>query len=166
MKKIIIPLILILLLSGCGLINPSKLLLPDDLEFIAVINELDTPTKICEYMLYNFKVKSKPFYILSPYDLYLVGEGNCYDFSLFALFVANYHSYETYQIIVSYNYTSSTHAITVYKIDGGYTFSDYWNYYDMILLNFIDVVNAGGNKWKSYIVYDYDMNIILSGTNI
>ena len=53
MKKIIILILLTIflsVLSGCGFYNLSNFTLPDDLEFLEVVKELDSPQKIGDYM--------------------------------------------------------------------------------------------------------------------
>ena len=51
MKKIILIIIVLILLTGCNEIyNLSNFILPDDAEFLALVEELDTPYKIGQYM--------------------------------------------------------------------------------------------------------------------
>lgn len=48
MKKILVlMLITTLLLSGCGTFNLNEFVMPDDVEFLATIESLNTPEKIC-----------------------------------------------------------------------------------------------------------------------
>ena len=56
MKKtiLIVSLIMSLIVSGCGLFNLSGFVIPDDTEFITVIENLNTPEKISDYMVENF----------------------------------------------------------------------------------------------------------------
>jgi hypothetical protein len=165
MKKIIVFLIIALLTSGCGLINPSNLVLPDDSEFVKVVEELDTPQKICDYMSDNFEYEEHPYYNLIPYDLYLIKKGDCYDLSIFASFIANYHNYETYQMFLYFK-TEKTilcHAIVVYKEDNKYNYSNPILYISMQVDNFKDIIPNiifYQSELIKYIVYDYDMNII------
>lgn len=162
MKKVIIlSLIIISLTTGCGICNLSNFILPNNLEFLVLIEELDTPKEICQYMQDNFISEKHPFYGLTPYELYKTKKGDCNDYSTFAIFVANYHGYTTYEIIISFGIIQ--HAIAVYEENGSYTFSSLGYYFDYETLqnSFRDIVDLYTNyKWLGYKVYDYDMNIV------
>jgi len=166
MKKLLfLFIILTIFLSGCGIYNLSFFTIPDDTEFLTLIEELDTPEKIGNYMLDNFIYESHPYYVLSPYQLYKSGKGDCNDFSAFFIFIANYHNYETYQIHIFFKEKSIKHMLGVYLENDKYNFSDnqYYifvnspdfktiiNYYNAFLINL---------TWSKYIVYDYNMNIV------
>jgi len=161
MKKIILFLILTIFLSGCSLYSLNDFVLPDDAEFIVLIQELDTPLKISNYMIENFTYKKNTFGVISPYQLYIRRVGDCTDFANFAQCCANYHDYLTYQLVIFYN--GFSHQIAVYSEYNCYSMTDN-QYYYCCFLNFIDIVNfdsAGRNiNWISYKVYDYDMNLI------
>lgn len=170
MKKIILLIIVLIFLTGCGgLYNLSNFVVPDDLEFLALIKELNTPKIICQYMLDNFGYEDHPYNTLTPYQLYKNKAGDCSDFSLFAVFVANYHGYETYQILVIFyphvfGYTMG-HIIGVFKEEGGYSISEgkyYIGGFGRYRKTFKEIVdfNYPEDWWKSYKVYDYDMNIV------
>ena len=164
-KKIIILLILVVLLSGCG-----TLTLPNDLEFLFLINQLDTPEKICHYMLYNFIYEPHLYYTLNPYELYQQGKGDCNDFSGFASFIANYHGYETFQIIIYFKETIFKHAIAVYKENGKYDYSTNTIYFPIQVETLKEVVEDYDEydyryEVKKYRVYDYKMEFIEQGAN-
>ena len=56
MKKIISLIIVLIFLTGCsGLYNLNNFVLPDDSEFLVLIEELDTPQRICQYMIDNLE---------------------------------------------------------------------------------------------------------------
>jgi len=165
MKKIFILLILsILLLSGCSSIyNLNNFVLSDDAEFLALIQELSTPQKICQYMADNFTYEAHLGKPLDPYQLYLLKKGDCDDFTNFNRYFSNYHGYVTYQISIYYeNYNG--HCITIYKENGSYNFSDNQYYFSVNYNTFIEIVELDcflqNLTWSEYIVYDYDMNII------
>ena len=175
MKKVILSIIILIFLTGCGgLYNLSNFILPNDSEFLALIQELDTPEKICQYMLDNFGVEEHPYKTLTPYQLYKNKAGDCSDFSLFAVFVANYHGYETYQILIIFyphvfGYTIG-HTIGIFKEGDCYSTSEgrfYIGGPGRCKETFREVVdfNYPEDWWKSYIVYDYDMNIVEQGYN-
>ncbi len=169
MKKILILLILsVFLLSGCGIYNLNFFVLPDDAEFLALIQELDTPEKIGDYMLDNFEYEPHPYILLTPYQLYITKKGDCDDFANFARFIAHYHGYETFLIKISYNNYAFNHYLAIYKENGLYNFSDnqhyflvnYNNFYDIVLLDSQWVYDRYGYIWTKYTVYDYNNNIV------
>ena len=124
MKKIILFLILIILLSGC-----SDIVLPNDIEFINTIKTLDTPENICNFMQDNFTFKDNFYNAPDPYNLWLIKEGDCDDMSTFATFVANYHGYTTYQIHLYFEGACICHSLAVYLENGKYTYSSNQYYY-------------------------------------
>ena len=169
MKRLLILFILLtIFLSGCGLYNLSNFVLPNDAEFLALIQRLDTPEKICNYILYNFGDEAHALNVLTPYQLYLVEKGDCDDKANFAVCFANYHGYRTYQILICYSGTIFKHQIAIYEEDNGYTFSSNGYYYPVNYNNFLDIVKLNSQKiyedygyiWKKFTVYDYDMNIV------
>ena len=164
MKKLLILLmIFMLLLLGCGVLNLGNFVLPDDLEFIAVVEELDTPEKICQYMTDNFIPEAHLFYTVNPYELYKTKKADCNDTATFAQFVANYHGYTTYKIVITLKDTSLKHALAVYEEEKGYTFSSWGAYFDYETLQdtFRDIVDLYYNyNWSKYIVYDYWNNVV------
>jgi len=171
MKKIILLSIILIFLTGCsGLYNLGNFVLPDDIEFLALIEELDTPKKICQYMLDNFGIEEHPYNTLTPYELYRIKKGDCDDFSNFSRFMANQHGIETYQILMFFPkpiYSIDVwHAITIYKEDDCYTFSEnqYYNPCNKYYNSFSEIMQIF-NGWKKYIVYDYYNNIMETGYN-
>ena len=161
MKKLILILSLLILLSGCGIYNLNFFTLPDDSEFLTLVQELDTPEKICQYMLDNFTIEEHPYMSLTPYRLYIIKKGDCDDFSNFARFMANCHGYETYQIIMSLADSIYKHSIAIYKENGYYTFSElqYYNPYNDTYNSFAEIMSLF-NGWSGYIVYDYWNGIV------
>ncbi|TET08497.1 MAG: hypothetical protein E3J83_03360 [Candidatus Atribacteria bacterium] len=167
MKKILFFLILsIFFLSGCIHI----FVLPDDAEFLALIEELNTPRKACQYMLDNFVYRPNILKPINPYQLYLCKMGDCDDFSNWGVFFANYHNYETYQIKIYYKNTPYSHSLAVYKENGRYNFSNNQYYLFIQAENFEYIVIYDSyflmeREWIKYIVYDYGMNVIEIGYN-
>jgi uncharacterized protein YxeA len=169
MKKIILVIISLIFLTGCnGLYNLNNFVLPDNDEFLTLVQELDTPEKICQYMTDNFNTEIHPYIILTPYQLFKNKAGDCDDFSTFAQFVAHYHGYETYQIIISFSNKKYKHSIAVYK-ENKYSFSDCEIYCSARYNNFSEIIKYDcwlrDEIWTKYIVYDYDMNIVETGYN-
>ena len=165
LSKIIIGIIILSFLTGCGIFNLGNFTIPDDLEFIAVIESLDTPQAISDYMMDNFTYELHGWYAPSPYILWQTKKGDCNDFSTFGTFIANYHGYETYQIrIEGIGYV---HYLGVY-VEDMYSFTDNRKYY-YGFETFREMVDKSskriGKAWKSYKVYDYDRNIVEKGTN-
>jgi len=160
MRKIILLIIILILtlpLSGCWIT-------PDDAEFIALIQELDTPQKIGTYMWLNFTYEYHPHGLLTPYQLYLYKKGDCNDFSNYGTYIAHCNGYEVWQIKIKFKYSNINHCLGVYKEKDYFTYTDNRsyciNYYD----NFIDIVNiyclVKDKPWIEYTVYNYDMNIV------
>lgn len=165
MKKIILLSIILIFLTGCsGLYNLSNFILPNDSKFLDLIEDLDTPKKICKYMEDNFSQKLNIFNPLTPYQLFLIKKGDCDDFSNFAVFFANWHGYETWQIKIYHKNSIIKHFIAVYKEDGKYNFSEGQCYIFREATNFEEIVKYDcclqNKDWSKYIIYDYDMNII------
>ena len=169
MKKLLILLILsTFFLSGCDIYNLNTFVLPDDAEFLALIQELDNPHKISQYMQDNFTYQLHLFNILSPYQLYITQKGDCDDFANFAMFISNYHGYETFLIKICYKNYAINHYLAIYKENCLYNFSDNQYYFPVNHDNFSDIVLLDsqwmyisyGYTWSKYIVYDYDNNIV------
>ena len=171
MKKLIALIMIILvanLLTGCGLYDLSGFVLPDDLEFLAVIEELDTPKKIVDYMQDNFEYEPHVFYAPDPYDLWKSKKGDCNDFVAFAQFVANYHGIKTWQILIYVKNSLFHHVIAVYEENGKYNYSNNKAYYPIQVSTFKEVVEhcfslSDEYEFKNYEVYDYKMNIVEVG---
>ena len=166
MKKIILLIIILIVLTGCSdIYNLSSFLLPDDIEFIKLVEVLNTPEKICQYMLDNFTYQPSPYASSTPYEMYTSKTGDCNDYSTFGTFIANYHGYETYQVIITFLGDQYTHALAVYKEDR-YSFSDNGYYYTgkYNYNSFLEIVEYESylreQQWLKYVVYDYDMNIV------
>ena len=160
MKKLLVLfIILTIFLSGCGIYHLSNFTLPDDTEFLALIQELDTPEKIGNYMKDNFIYETNSI-LLNPYQLFITKNGNCDDFSFFATFIAHYNNYETYQILIKFP-LEEYHVIGVFKEGNYYNISENLLYIECFCENFREIMNFSLYKnWLSYIVYDYDMNIV------
>jgi len=164
MKKLLVLLMLLtIFLSGCGICNLNSFTLPDDAEFLALVQELDTPEKIGNYMEENFEYEFHSFYALTPYELFLNKKGDCNDFSAFSVFIANYHGYRTYQIKIFYIDIPIKHWIAVfiennhYSIINGQIYSYGFNTFKQIVR-----INSllSDIKWSKYIVYNYWNDIV------
>jgi len=163
MKKLLfLFIILTLLLSGCGIYNLSFFTIPDDAEFLALIQELDTPQKIGDYMKENFEYEKHPYHSLNPYEFFKIKKGDCNDYSCFATFIAIQNNYKAYQVKIFYTDYSDSHALAVFK-ENYYTFTD-CQYYYREYLTIKDIVdydtNLRNKTWSKYIVYDYWNNIV------
>ena len=153
------------LLSGCSICNLSSFTLPDDAGFLAVIQELDTPEKICSYIKENFTYEPHVFSAPDPYVLWKMKKGDCNDTATFAQFVANYHGYETYQMRIYFKDTFISHIMAIFKEDGKYTYLNIKAYYSINVNTFEEVVFHFFNfpceyKLDYYKVLDYNMNIV------
>jgi len=160
MKKIILiaSISLMIFLAGCG-----NWVTPDDYsEFLACIEELENPQLIGSYMVENFTYKIHDFYTLTPYELWLIQEGDCDDMSLFGVTAADYHSYETWQIKI-YDNTLFKHYVAVYDEGIWYSITDCRNYYFGFdtFREIVDYVcDIRFKTWTKYIVYDYWDDIV------
>lgn len=166
MKKIILSILILILLTGCGLYNLDNFVLPDDSEFLALIEELDTPQKIGSYMEGNFTYEFHDAYALNPYELYKLGKGDCNEFVDFGTFIAHYHEYTTYQLGIYYK--NFKHRVAVYEEDNFYSITNN-QYYTFGYNSFLEIVKTDSKSrdkiWIKYIVYDYWNNIVEQGYN-
>jgi len=160
MKKVILSIIILIFLTGCsGLYNLNNFILPDDMGFLCLIRQLDNPEKIGNYMMENFTFE-KHDSLLTPYQLYKTKKGDCDDFAIFAIFVADYNNYETYQIAIILE-NGVGHFLGVYVENYKYTYSNNRHYCPINVLTFKEIVsNACRFEWAKYTVYDYWNNII------
>jgi hypothetical protein len=150
-----------LMMSGCGLFNLNGWVVSDDLEFLEVVESLKTPEMICNYMK-NFNYKEHPFYAPDPYTFWKLGEGDCNDFETFARFVADYHGYTTYRVVVYIKGVFFRHALAVFEEDG-FTYQDIKAYKPIYADTFKEVVehwekSQMGYEVRKYKVYDYEGN--------
>ena len=150
-----------LTLSGC-VFELDGWIVPDDAEFLALIQELDDPEKIGAYMLKNFTYEIHDFYTPDPYTLWQIKKGDCNDFSTFGIFIAYYHGYKTYQIKI-YDNTLFQHYVAVYDEYIWYSITDCRDYY-FGFDNFREIVDYVCDirlkTWTKYIVYDYWNDIV------
>ena len=170
MKKLLIIglLITMLLTTGCGTFNLFPWVMPDDLEFITVVAELDTPQKICDYLRDNFTYTEPCLYSPSPYDFWLAKEGDCNDFADFGRFVAHQHGYETYKLLICFKYTIISHIMTIYVQDGKYDYQNIKRLYTLQADSFREVMEhfeSYTTEWsiKSYKVYDWNGKLVEKG---
>ena len=157
MKKIILLIIILIFLTGCSY-NLNYFVMPDDLEFLVLVEELDTPQKIGNYMLENFTYELHILWTPTPYILWKTKKGDCNDFATFGVFIADYHGYETWLIEIYWKNTIERHWLAIYK-ENEYSFSDNWFYFPAIYNDFLEIVEYDSflqNKdWTKYIVYGY-----------
>jgi len=173
MKKTILAIIILISLTGCGVFDLNYFVMPDDVEFIACISELDTPEKIGNYMLENFIYELHYFYDPDPYTLWKIKKGDCNDMSTFGVWVVHWHDYEAYQIMIFWNGNFEKHWIAVYTEDDGLSFTDnqyYFNNYGYFFDTFREIVEFDCNYFpdkelRKYIVYDYWNNEVEIGYN-
>ena len=149
-----------------GWFDINDFVLPDDSQFISLIEELNTPILVLEYMRKNFKYRYSK-YAKSPYQLWITGEGDCNDFALFFVFMVNYQGIDTWQIRIIFDDSNINHWLGVYKAENQILYTYTTNQYygdDNEQPSFEEIVNTycEYNKriWKKYEVYNYDLDII------
>ena len=127
---------------------PGVGLYQDNPEFINLVNTLDSPKKICQYMEDNFYYKEiiGPH---SPYQTYLSKEGDCGDHAVFTCAIANFHGYECYYIMMHWT-CGGCHANTVYNMGGYYTYSNNWVYYGQRFNSIEECVNHCASAYIGY----------------
>ena len=161
MKKIILSILVLILLTGCGIFDLNGFITPDDEEFITLVKELDTPQKISDYMIENFDYKAYDFTTLSPYELFLYKKGDCDIFAIFGQYIAYCHSYKTFTIHI-FDSSFYSHYVAVYDEDIYYSITDN-QYYYFGFENFKEIVEDVCRRrfkvWTKYIVYDYWNNV-------
>lgn len=128
---------------------PGVGLYQDDPEFINLVNTLNSPKKIGQYMEdnFNYKALSGPH---SPYQTYLSKEGDCADHAVFACAIANFHGYECFYIIMNWT-CGACHAIAVYNMGGYYTYSSNYLYFDQYFNSIEECVNHCASTYIGYI---------------
>jgi len=161
-KYLILSIIILVMLSGCGIGDFNSFVVPNDTEFRTIMNNLSTPKKTCSYMADNFTFKFHPVYAPDPYELWENREGDCNDFAWFVIFMAHYHGYEVYRIKIKESFFKY-HSLGVFVEDGFYTSSSNMSYYPWSCETFREIVNIHRNDWISYQVYDYEKNLIEVG---
>lgn len=176
MKKIVLLILIVILLTGCvggmeiGWYDISNFVLPDDYEFLALIEKLSMPFWIAQYMQDNFEYEYC-IYAKSPYQLWKTKIGDCNDFSLFGTFIAHYNGWDTWQIRIICD--DFNHWLGVYRTEKEilytynetlYTYTSNQYYGGYIQKDFESIVNiyckSNDRKWLKYEVYNYDMDII------
>ncbi|GAF79164.1 unnamed protein product [marine sediment metagenome] len=174
MKKalLIISILLIIFLAGCNGFDLSSWVCPNDQEFIALLDSLNTPEKICKYMeSFEWNVSIHTY---SPYQTYLANlegwndTGDCDDFAAFAVYAANWNEIEVYRMMLWTKYIGFyglplilPHVMTVFVEDGSYTYANNYLYRPLFTKDFQDIADdykardpriRGIISWK---VYDY-----------
>jgi len=167
--KIILLILVLVLLSGCGIYNLSNFIIPEDNEFLVVIEGLNTPQKICDYMKDNFEYELT-WTAYSPYQMWLLNTkaGDCNDYATFAIFVAHYHGYEVYLIKVYADFEGYpswvNHVLGIFVEEGKFTYSNVMHYNPIYVDTFKEIVNHYINekdiKLHGFTVYDYNNNLI------
>ena len=124
-------LILAMFLVGCsggGIVTPATE--TEEGDFQEVVNLLDTPEKLVEYMSKNFKhyveVYGEPPDEYNPYlpeDFFYIRVGNCEDFSAFSSYVLDQHGYNVfllyYMALSHENEDIYGHTVSVFHNEDG-----------------------------------------------
>jgi len=114
--------------SGGGIATPATE--TEEGDFQEVVNLLDTPEKLVDYMAKNFKhyveVYGEPPDDYNPYlseDFFYIRVGNCEDFSAFSSYVLDQHGYNVfllyYKLLSHDNGDIYGHTISVFYNEDG-----------------------------------------------
>ena len=152
MKRLIL-IIFLIVLTGCGVFNLDGFIIPDDPEFLTVVESLDTPVRICQYMQENFTYKLYRYAAFSPYMLWKTQKGDCNDFSTFAVFCADWHGYKTCQIRIFFKDSLMRHSLGVFVENGKYTYSSNRTYHPINVDTFEEIVSDCINKYGGELSY-------------
>lgn len=167
---VVICILAMILLSGCGSFDLAGWTIPDDQEFIKLISELNTPPKIGAYMVENFTHKAS-YAPISPYELFLSKRGDCDAFAKFGIFMAHENNIKTYEIRIFYKGTINKHMVAVYVETKGLSVTDnrpYFNKDGNYFNTFREIVEWNYNyfqygEWTKYKVLDYEGLMIEEG---
>ena len=128
---VILFLVLAIFLTGCsgsGIVTAATE--TEEGDFQEVVNLLDTPEKLVEYMSKNFKhyveVYGEPLDGYNPYlpeDFFYIRVGNCEDFSAFSSYVLDQHGYDVfllyYMLLSHENGDTYGHTVSVFHNEDG-----------------------------------------------
>jgi len=142
-----------------GIITPTTV--PDDggmdeydPQFISLLNELNTPLKLMDYLIDNIQYK-KHDGKYTPYEFYLKKEGDCADYATFNCYVLHYNDYEVYWVYIDFaNPNMASHAIAVFEHKAT---DNYWWWGPIAKYGYFDVDNLFLNGVS---IYPRDFNTI------
>jgi hypothetical protein len=154
MRKLILVLILIMLfLTGCSST------IPNDTEFMQVVEGLNTPEKIAQYMYFNFEYEYQAYGVKTPLELFNLKKGDCNDFSNWIASIGYYHGYETYQLRMIFD--GVNHWLGIFDMGNYLIYTDNqfinttpYNSFEEIA-EFYSIVS--GKKLIDYEVYNYEL---------
>ena len=181
MKKLFvlgIALFLCLFFVGCSWVT-APTIIPDNggmdeygPQFISLLNELDTPSKLMSYLKDNTQYGTH-IGIYTPYEFYLKKEGDCADYAVFSCYVLHYHNYVVYSVKIDFSNEFLNHVITVFEHKNtdqylGYTLAKYGyisgrNIYPIGYFDTLDTIEDcvyNFTKWpegEGYIVKSYEV---------
>ena len=122
MKKLFIlttVLFFCLFFVGCSWVT-TPTVIPDnggmdeyDPQFISLLNELNTPLKLLNFLSTCHYKEHDGVY--TPYEFYIGEEGDCIDFGIFSCYVLHYHDYIVYSIPIFFLNESVGHLLTVFE---------------------------------------------------
>jgi len=135
-------------ISGIGLYQ-------EDPEFVNLVYQLDSPKKICQYMekYFSYKVLNGPH---SPYQTYLLKEGDCADYAVFANCIAHFHGYESYHVLIEWT-NGTYHSIVVYDMGDHYIYSSNYLYFSQLFNSIEAFINHCTSSYAGYILSKYEV---------
>lgn len=106
---------------GCSWVTTPSVI-PDnggmdeyDSQFISLLNELNTPLELLNYLsTCHYKEHDGAY---TPYEFYNMKEGDCVDFGIFSCYVLHYHEYNVYSVPIFFlnESESAGHLLTVFE---------------------------------------------------
>jgi len=105
--------------AGCSWVTTPPVI-PDnggmdeyDSEFISLLNELNTPLKLLNFLsTCHYKEHDGAY---TPYEFYNKREGDCVDFSIFSCYILHYHDYKVYSVSIFFLNESEGHLLTIFE---------------------------------------------------
>ena len=122
MKKLFVLVMVLffcLFYAGCSWVTIPPVI-PDnggmdeyDSEFISLLNELNTPLKLLNFLsTCHYKEHDGAY---TPYEFYNKREGDCVDFSIFSCYILHYHDYKVYSVSIFFLNESEGHLLTIFE---------------------------------------------------
>ena len=157
----IIALLLLLtwLLGGCYYLNMTELEFDRDSQFAELVDSLDTPRKVGDYLADNIEFE-RHFLRQTPYETYIIKKADCNDYAEFVAYVCNYHGYKVYLVEINERGSLWKHEFTIVKEVSDYNYIENGRYYKSEAIRCEGIIARYPAALSKCIIRDYDGNII------